>query len=165
MFSDSENWTAQDVELYARLTRVQPTQLIRHRAGLETRDAYFSEIQHSGDLFLDPDTGIATGRVAAPRGYVMPGEIGRLLDSAPARLLAVYQHVRAQPVRVRVTSVLALLQRNVGPLSSVSYESGTVAMLFLSRERRRAAEVDAHFTSFLGRHATGRIRKHDQHEV
>lgn len=46
---------------------------------LTSRNRYFAEIQHQGDLFLDPDTGIATGRVAHPEHYVRPREIWSLL--------------------------------------------------------------------------------------
>src|SRR3989442_12369196 len=53
--------------------------ILGHSAKLATRNRYFAEIHHKGDLFLDPDTGIATGRVAHPEQYVQPMEIWWLL--------------------------------------------------------------------------------------
>jgi hypothetical protein len=165
MLSDRENWSREDAALYARLTGVEPRQLIPHRFSLKAREEYFAEIRHLGDLFLDPDTGVATGRVATARSYIMPRELGRLLDSAPERLLIVYQHVRAQRVRTRVDSVVAAIGREVRPFFSVSYESGTVAMLFLSRKSSRTAETATRFKALLGRHASCRIRVRNRHEV
>lgn len=159
MASDLESWQQEDFKLYARLLRITPAQIIGHRATLEDRAKYFGEISHRGDLFLDPDIGIATrGMKGKPRCYVKPSEIGQLLDGPFGRLLIIYQHVRAQRVASRVNDVLDTLRQEIGSFSWCSYESGTVAMLFLARVRARAAFVEEHFTAVLGRHAAGRIR-------
>ncbi len=165
MASDAEAWRPEDGALLARLLRVEQRQVIRHTASLLSREAYFAEIDHRGDLFLDPDTGVATGPVKEPERYVKPEEVKNLLATAPDRLLVVYQHVRAQRPSDRVDAVLASLRAQAGDFAWSSYESGTVAMLFLSRKEERACAVADHFRGLLGRHADGRIRARRKREV
>ncbi len=160
MASDLESWKPGDFQLLAQLLRIQSGQVIAHRTSLRDRKGYFSEISHRGDLFLDPDTGIATSHVSGLRArrYVKPCEVKQLLDTSSGRLVIVYQHVGHSKVSGRVDRVLSALQHEVGKFSWCSYESGTVAMLFLARTPERPGLVRKHFVSFLGRHADGRIR-------
>jgi hypothetical protein len=105
LVSDDGPWQPQDFGLYARLLRVKLRQVLQHegRPSIgDDRQGYFQAISHTGDLFLDPDTGVATGRVRDRMKYVTPAEIGRLLDSSKKRIVAVYQHVS----RVRVPVLL-----------------------------------------------------------
>jgi hypothetical protein len=158
MASDLTSWTPDDYGVFVRLMRISRKELIEHHSSLVNRTAYFEEISHPGDLFLDPDTGIATGRVNDRRCYVFPQEIGRLLDAPTGRLLAIYQHVRAKRVTDRLNEVLGTLERLIGSFSWCSYESGNVAMLFLSRDPARSQRVADCFKTVLGRHAAARIR-------
>lgn len=157
MANDIGRWRDEDFSLFAGLLQIAPSQVIRHRARLEHRAAYFGEISHIGDLFLDPDTGVATGRVR--EGHVSPAEVGLLLDASADRLLVIYQHVRGMLVAHRVSGVMSTLEEVIGPFSGCSYESGTVAMLFLTRMHERTELVAEHFDALLGRHATRRIRR------
>ncbi len=157
MASDIDQWRQEDLHLFARLLQVTPGQVIRHGASLQDRAGYFAEISHAGDLFLDPDTGVATGRVK--KAHVSPSEIGQLLDASTSRLLVIYQHVRGMSVECRVNEVMNTLEHVIGVFSGCSYESGTVAMLFVARVHARTALVAEHFEALLGRHAAGRIRR------
>lgn len=157
MASDWTAWQPEDLALFARLLRVQPAQVIRHTVGLSSRSQYFSEIVHGGDLFLDPDTGVATGTVKSIHQYIKPSEIAGLLLPLD-RMLAIYQHIRAQSVSARVDAVCRTLNCAIGSCHWTSYESGTVAMIFLSRSQPRTAAVAEHFGAVLGRHALGRVR-------
>ncbi len=156
MASDLRLWKSEDFTVFANLLRLSPSQIIQHQVTLQQRAKYFAEISHRGDIFLDPDTGIATGRMKTT--HVGPCEIGHLLDSPTDRLLVVYQHVRGHRVSIRVDAVLRVLQKEIGRFSWTSYESGTVAMLFLSRTPERTEQVASHFKSILGRHSSGRVR-------
>ena len=158
MASDLPLWTADDFALLARLLHVSRAQIVQHQFGLKERVQYFREIEHKDDLFLDPDTGIATGRVKDPTQYITPGEVAQLLMVDAERLVVVYQHVRAQAVARRVDTVLAVLKRDL-LFSWCSYESGTVAMLFLSQKGDRTKSVASCFRDLLGRHSVGRIRE------
>jgi hypothetical protein len=157
MASDQQLWTSADSALFARLLRIKSSQIIQHRVSLQDRLAYLQEIPHSGDLFVDPDTGVATGVVDEPCCYLYPAEIEQLLDSSPSRLLAIYQHVRGTKVAARVDKVLECVGRQIDNVQWCSYESSTVAMLFLARDAVRTKEVTEHFGSWLGGHAAGRI--------
>ena len=176
MASDGTLWTPHDYELFARLLRVTDAQILRHGRSLAGRTEYFAEIEHTGDLFVDPDTGIDTGGCSPADKYVTPQDLVDLLRRSHKRVVAVYQHVRAQKTSDRVDACLRALARAVDPkdFAWCSYESGTVAMLFLSlgsrsdnidrRElwspawstRRRPSQVGGESTSG---HATGRSRK------
>lgn len=156
MATDLPAWRAEDFELFAKLLRVQRSQIIAHQHALTNRSRYFEEIAHAGDLFLDPDTGVATGSRLTQK-HIAPAEI-RALIADSNRLLAVYQHVRAQRVCDRVDTVCRSLLEQMPASHWCSYESGTVAMLFISRSRQRIAAVLKHFSELLGRHALGRIR-------
>lgn len=145
--SDLHDWTAQHFCLYARLLRVDLNQVLRQQK--EKR-------LHTGDLFIDPDTGVATGRRSEK--HVMPAEVRQLLDSNLKRIVAVYQHAaRGCRIADRVDDVLGAI-RDHRSLGWCSYESGTVAMLFLSRDHGRATTVSEHFRRILGLHADERIR-------
>jgi hypothetical protein len=157
MAGDWIHWQPEDVAAFARLLRVNESQVISHKAGLADRGKYFSEIEHPGDLFLDPDVGIATGRVKNKSQYITPAEIESLVGRSD-RLLAVYQHVSRKTTAKRVDEVCFCLMGAVNGLHWVSYESATVAMMFLSRSYSRLNEVASAFRRLLGGHAGTRIR-------
>src|SRR5213080_2708458 len=93
MASDLASWRDADYDIFADLLRVPRRRIICHSLNLTSRDQYFAEIRHGGDLFLDPDTGIATGKVARPEQYVQTRDIWSLLSNGTNRLVIVYQHV------------------------------------------------------------------------
>jgi hypothetical protein len=84
MAADQDQWSDADFSLYARLLHIRQEQVIRHKESLFSRDSYFAEIVHQGDLFLDPDTGVATvqrGPSTLSRGR-SPRFFGPLLDAS-----------------------------------------------------------------------------------
>ncbi len=156
MVTDGD-WRNEDFQLYARLLRVAQGQLLEHRVTLTEREKYFNEIQHPGDLFLDSDTGVATG--TAKKQHVKACEIGQLLDRGPSdRLLVIYQAVRGK-VEPRVKEVVNALKKPNVVLTGCSYESNTAAMLFLSRIATRSDQVADHFDALLKPRAGNRIRR------
>jgi hypothetical protein len=155
MASDLAQWTDEDFALYARLLHIDPKQILAHSQSLVDRKAYFREIRHTGDLFLDPDTGVSTGS-RLEKQHVAPQEIATLLEAD--RLVIVYQHVRGCQVEDRVDEVCNAIQEHAHEAQWCSYNSATVAMIFLSRSRGRVKSVRRHFRELLGRHAKGRIR-------
>lgn len=157
MASDLQSWREADYEVFADLLRVPRDRILGHSASLKMRNRYFAEIHHKGDLFLDPDTGIATGRVTHPEQYVLSRDVWSLLFNGLNRLVIVYQHVRAKKTAKRVDEVLAFVAGSFN-LAWCSYESGTVAMLFLSLAEYRTRDVARALEDMLGRHAARRIR-------
>lgn len=156
MITDVRGWEPADYLLYARLLRIKAEQIIKHEQPLQARIAYLGEINHQGDLFLDPDTGVATSK--ADEKYVLANDIKTLFHNVPGRLVIVYQHVRAQRCADRIDNVISTLQSKIGGFYWRSYESPTVALLFLSRDRSRAESVHQHFKTVLGSHAEKRVR-------
>ena len=156
MASDSEDWQETDHRLYARLLRIDQQQLIAHKNTLSgNRSKYFKEIPINSDLFLDPDTGFKTGPVRSLPQYLTPAEFLDLLK--PDRIVAVYQHVRAQKTRNRVEEVLKVLHRETSGFSCTSYESGTVALLFFCLQNKRIEEIRDYFHELLEKHASKRV--------
>jgi hypothetical protein len=155
--SDLCDWEPQDFDLYARLLKVKLRQVLLHTRGIDdNRDQYFGEISHAGDLFIDPDTGVTTGRVTTK--HIRPAEIGRLLNSARKRIVAVYQHAaRGRQIENRVNEVVTAIRRECEEVQWSFYNAGTVAMLFLTRDCGRADTVSSHFRRFLGPSADWRI--------
>ncbi len=158
MASDLRSWRDADYALFADLLRVPRDRILSHSVTLTSHNRYFAEIHHKGDLFLDPDTGIATGRVAYPEQYVQPRDIWSLLSNGLNRLVVVYQHVRARKTAERIDEVVACVAGSIN-LTWCSYESGTVAMLFLSLAEHRTQDIATALTEKLGRHAAKRIRQ------
>jgi hypothetical protein len=155
MATDHAGWTEADFRLYARLLRVEPRQIIRDDRTLASRKNYFAELVHSGDLFLDPDTGIGSGSPIAR--YVKRKELAELLGQARGSVIAVYQHVRGN-TRERVDGCLRALGGDIDGVSWCSYESGAGAILFFSKSERRIASIVGAFGKLLGRHAERKVR-------
>jgi hypothetical protein len=113
MVSDNERWEESDRRLYTKLLRIEQYQLNAHKNILsDDRNKYFNEIPSKGDLFLDPDTGFKTGKVKNLSQYLKADELCRLLEQNKKRIVAVYQHVRAQRTRNRVEEVLRVLRED-----------------------------------------------------
>ncbi len=72
------------------------------------------------------------------------GVVGQFPDSRSDRLMAVYQHVRAQAISHRVDTVCRALNVAIDACNWSSYEFATVAMIFLSPSHQRVAEVTTH---------------------
>ena len=108
MASDAPAWKPADSKLFARLLRIEQRQL------------------------LDPDTGIKTGTVKRIEQYLLPTELFEAMGRGENRIVVVYQHVRAKKTRERIEKVIATLNAKDGQFCCTSYESGTVAFLFLS---------------------------------
>ena len=158
MASDQTHWTKADYEVFGRLLRIKDSQFISHTYTLDNRQQYFSEINHFGDIFLDPDTGIATGRVAGINKYIKPIEIVSLLNLDGNRLIAIYQHVRAINVSVRVDQCVSAVKEISNGFGWCSYETTTVAMLFFCADKIRTEEVHKALFDLLGVHANRRVR-------
>lgn len=158
MASDPDDWTVDHRLLYRKLLRITPGQLVEHKERLPIdRSAYLKEVPRNGDLFLDPDTGIATCKVSIPSQYLMVEEVHDLLDGDRGRILAVYQHVRAQKTPARLQKVVASLSLIPKPFSCCSYESATVAMLLISRLDGRVRKVHRYFGDLLKDRADKRV--------
>lgn len=154
--SDHAEWTEADYRIYADLLRVPVAAVQRATPHPHPRTRILTDTPHKGDAFLDPDTGIATGRVRYWSHYVYPTDVLWLLNNGYNRAVAVYQHVRGTSVANRVDQVILAMP---SVLEWASYESGSVAMLFFSLAPGKVDDIETSMRAFLGRHADKRIRR------
>lgn len=149
MATDAEQWTDDDYRLYSELLEVEEERILRSQDTLDKRGRRKLGLpDHQGDLFLDPDTGILTGSQSPARKFVLPGEVGPLLDSS--QVLAVYQHAwranEAEPAREAAKAVRSL---DAG-IAVAAYTSRQVAMLFFSRDTGRIQAIASWLKCWLG---------------
>ena len=158
MLTDPEDWHTVDFQLYADLLQIRWDQIIQHTKKLrEDREKYFAEVMHTGDLFVDPDTGITLRDASHAEKYIRVREVHQLLGEKLSRVLCIYQHVRAKKTRDRVGELISAL--SVGnTIYCCSYETPTVAMLFVSREQNRIEQVNKYFKNYLGGHSAMRLK-------
>jgi len=160
MASDIEKWGAEDWSLYAKLLRVENSHIVGHETTLDRiqREKYFKEIPRSGDLFLDPDTGIMPPSRGNIRQYLKHEELFSIMNHEQQRIVAVYQHGnRNLTMRSRVENIFKLLHLDQPNCKYCSYYTSNAALLFLSFQRYRIKAVSSYFWEFLGSHADNRI--------
>jgi hypothetical protein len=159
MASDFDNWHPEDWSLYAKLLRVQESQILAHKVSFAiNRRSYFEEIPGYGDLFLDPDIGIKPPSSGNIPQYVKHEELFFLMNQDRRRVVTVYQHgTRTLAMRPRVGGILARLRSADTNCSCASYYSSQVALLFFSFTRDRIEALSGHFHKFLGSHAANRF--------
>ncbi len=158
MISDIDNWAPEHLSLYAKLLRVKRHQIVEHKAHLDiNRKSYFDEIPQSGDLFVDPDTGIKTSPVNEVQKYLKKEELFSLMKNQKQRVVAVYQHKSRKDLRLRVDDVLKYLRLGDPNCKCLSYFAGNVALLFFCFQLDRIEAIRAHFHKFLGYRADNRV--------
>ncbi len=162
MITDGIRWSEKDLETYRRLLRLGMQQPIYHE-GLPfngDRTHYFHDIP-DGDLFLDPDTGIATGK--STRKHISILEIKKLLDSDPAhqRVLIVYQHSARGNFHSRLDAIGGKISENIFGIHLATYECGHVALFFVSHSRARIRQIGEKLREYLSGTASKRISTTD----
>src|ERR1043165_927530 len=85
MATDWEAWTDDDYRLYARLLRIAPHAVSRSTLQLTSRSRDFVSADRSSDVFLDPNTGIATAGVRNREDYALVEDVCGLLASGDDR--------------------------------------------------------------------------------
>lgn len=159
MITDSRIWTLEELCAYTVLLNIKDRNFILHSDTTFTgnRLDYFNSIQHQGDLFLDPDTGIATGN--PNRRHITIQEIELLLNKNPNRVLVIYQHTRQGiTMSQRVDEVIKSLLREINDISCTSYESALVAMIFVSKRKERIKSINRYLHGLLCHAVKNRVR-------
>jgi hypothetical protein len=156
MFTDDKPWTEQQIEAYARLLHLKPEDILKGDIVFsgKTRRDYFHDLGEN-DLFLDPDTGIAPDGERAKKGHIRLSEIASLLSGSPSRMLLIYQH--ASRNKRGLIKKLNLLRGGLAECDIFAYDSGSVGMVFIFRNRERSHEALARLKHWLGPMASTRI--------
>jgi hypothetical protein len=156
MLTDPGDWHTDDFRLYGNLLQIRSKQILHHKTELQgDRDKYWAEIMHTGDLFVDPDTGITSRDAGHAEKYIRIKEVRHLLDEKSSRILCIYQHIRAKKTRDRVRELTAAFTEF--KIYCCSYETPSVAMLFVSRKQSQIRHVNTYFNSYLGHHSDIRV--------
>jgi len=156
MLTDPKDWRESDFQLYADLLQIRRGQILQHKRKLkEEREQYFTEVTHTGDLFLDPDTGITLRYTSRIERYIKISEICQLLRGNLPRILCIYQHIRGKKTKDRVTALVSAIGKSGAKVYCCSYQTPTVAMLFISARQNRIKPVYEYFKNYLGRHSSG----------
>jgi hypothetical protein len=158
MPTDVAPWSPIEYHLYASLLQVKPKQIVHHSYALrDKRQAYFQELKHPGDIFLDPDIGIRTGNSRPLCKYVRPSEIIELASRGPERLVVVYQHIRGQTRSDRLAVVQSAFSSPGSCVEAAVYGSASVALVFAARSRYRVRKVYDVLREFLGPYSERRV--------
>ena len=159
MFTDLDHWTHEDIETYARLLHLNPYNILKKGEGdlfsANTRGSYFCNLG-KGDMFLDPDTGIAPDKTAEEK-HVCPSEIACLLAESKSRILLIYQHASRDKDGVREKLKLLRSTDSLEGCHVFAYDSGAASMVVISRNRERIDKARACLKSWLCGVASSRI--------
>lgn len=149
MATDVEDWTEDDYRLYSDLVAISSEKTLRDQGTLNKVGRRPLGLPgHRGDLFLDPDTGVRTGSQSTARKFVLPEEVGPLLESS--RLLIIYQHAWRADESESVRQAVAAVRRVEAGITAAAYTSRQVGMLFLSRDSERVSAVASWMRKWLG---------------
>jgi hypothetical protein len=133
MFTDP-GWTAPEIKTYAAIIGVAASGILTSAClTVGGRKRYFESVrQHvRGDLFIDPDTGLALGKPKVT--HVTCAEATALQTSD--NVVAIYQH-RPQRVSTPWLATFKAVLVATG-CATIGYESKQVGMLFMTKSIRR----------------------------
>lgn len=158
MITDVKPWDENTMSTYIRLLNLTNDHQIinRRRIFSNKRKKYFQNIRHRGDIFLDPDTGIATGK--ASQKHIQITELKKLLEDNRKRILLVYQHAARGPFKKRIESIIKRVFQDIPNLYCITYECGAVAMLYFSFHKDRIVAIKKYFDHLLADACTHRVR-------
>jgi len=159
MLTDRDRCTQQHFETYARLLHRKPEDVLKKEKGAlfskRTRHGYFCDLEEH-DLFLDPDTGIASDK-KAQKEHVSFSEIARLLSESRSRMLLIYQHASREKDGLREKLNLLRSTEGLRGCDIFAYDSGAVSMVVISQNRGRSDKALARLKCWLGPVAATRI--------
>lgn len=156
MITDATPWSNENLETYRRLLKLGSTSIICHGNATfsEGREEYFDELPQDGDVFLDPDTGIAMGD--AKRKHVKVLELRKLLGKSN-RVLMVYQHSARGSFHKRLLEIRDKVSNGIPNVYCTVYECGRVAVLFISLDKTRIHEIQNTLQEYLRGTAESRV--------
>jgi hypothetical protein len=168
-------WNKADWKLYARIILgTSRVGRVRHRSLRFTgtnRTTYFKNgagvpewPRPKYDYFLDPDTGVETPAGTAGSKHVKFAEIENLLPARSKRVVAVYQHKYNISGRKPLSDIQYVLDakrrlhKNIRGVKCLGVWGGSVAIIFVTRDRNRLERIRRRLHGLLGSRAKKRIR-------
>lgn len=166
MITDPQEWPEEDIQTYKRLLGLEALgpEAISHAKSTfpgGSRKDYFNEVPKDGDIFLDPDIGIAGDR--AKKEHIKVAEIIDLLKTD--RVVMVYQHSAHSnftqwllEIKNKLTADAADAGADsAGSVHCTVYECDQVAMFFISLNRNRIDKIKAALQKYLRGKAQRRV--------
>ena len=156
MITDDSRWSKEDMETYIRLLRLETANRVCHSQTTfkGAREEYFDEVPQTVDVFLDPDTGIATRN--GGRKHLKVLEIGKLLAKSD-RVLMIYQHSARGSFDERLRNITGAVSRDIPGVHCAVYKCGRVAMFFISLSKVRIHEIQNALKEYLRGKAQKRV--------
>jgi hypothetical protein len=169
MITDPQQWSTEDIQTYKRLLRLE---VIFHAGSTfpgGSREDYFNEVPKEGDIFIDPDIGIARGR--ATKKHIKVPELIKLTGESD-RIVMVYQHSGQRGAKqegqsnsnfnqwlraIRNKLTADEPEANVTNVHCIIYECHQVAMFFISRCRKRIDKIQTVLQEYLKGKAQRRV--------
>lgn len=159
MITDRDKWTPEDFDTYARLLHRNTDEILKQGKddlfSNRTRSSYFCGLGEH-DLFLDPDTGVASSE-KPEKEHISPSEIAGLLPGSSSRLLLIYQHASRKVDGIKAKLKLLRNDNGLKGCGMFAYHSGTVSMVVICRNGERIAKILDRFKCWLGSVAHARI--------
>ena len=156
MITDERPWSKHDLDTYRRLLRLESASQICHGQSTFSgkREEYFDEIPQEVDVFLDPDTGIATDK--GNRKHVKVSELGNLLAKSD-RVLMIYQHSARGSFCKWLLEIKKGVSYGIPGVHCTIYECGRVALFFISLSKARIHEIQNALKEYLKGTADKRV--------
>ena len=165
MITDPQAWPPEDIETYKRLLRLE---IIFHDSTTfpsGRREDYFNALPKDGDIFLDPDTGIA--RDKPKKEHITVQEIINLLKDSD-RVVMIYQHSGQREPKQNDLTTSSFHRWLVSIRSKITatdtpnvhctvYECKQVAMFFVSLKKSRIDEIQTGLQEYLRGRAQCRV--------
>jgi hypothetical protein len=160
MVTDHQPWSEVNLLTYRRLLHLGQVSMICHADTTFSgrRKDYFAGIQHAGDLFLDPDTGISTGQ--ASRRHITVPEICGLLNCHVnrKRVLMIYQHSARGDFHERLTQIGNMLLENCNQrVRYCVYQARRVAMFFISQNKKQIRAIQDYLCLYINDIEGGKV--------
>jgi hypothetical protein len=145
------------------------SQVIDHFTSHTDKNHYFQQVNYSGDLFLDPDTGLAFSPFTYKGNkHVTPNEIKCLLDkdNKNVRVIMVYQQSRQGQKKSEeqnylekiIKYALAQIGSQNSPCYACTYCCSQVSMLFFSKNKGRIVQIKQYLRKELPYQAKRRVK-------
>lgn len=150
LISDPDLWDSEAYQVYSTLMGIS-LRSDQPRSVLQEGSRRLPGIPgHSGDIFLDPSTGVVYGRQGRRNveRYVFPEEIRALLS--PSNVVCIYQAWPQRGVRDAALEAIQVVVQPRGSLAAVTCDRGKTSMIFFSRDFSRIDCIAAWLRRWMG---------------
>ena len=145
-----DSWNRQQVSAYSNLLHLKVSKIlladVKFNGNKYDRNQYFESISHTGDLFIDPDTGVSISKNDSK--HINVSEIKALLKDD--RAILIYQHKwQGEQFSKTIKKIVGEVRSEMKKIGVAAYDCGNVAMLFMSYDKGRIIKIADYFEEIL----------------